>query len=74
MAASAYCSTPAMTPGYSSANVDTLGIDLARLDAVVISHRHGDHTSGLAYLLQVNPDVTIYVPAESTFFRYRPTF
>src|SRR5919108_5311193 len=25
-------------------NVKRLGIDLSKLDAVVISHRHGDHT------------------------------
>jgi 7,8-dihydropterin-6-yl-methyl-4-(beta-D-ribofuranosyl)aminobenzene 5'-phosphate synthase len=47
-----------------AANVKTLGIDLKSLDFVVISHRHGDHTSGLKYLLQVNPKVKIYVPAE----------
>jgi 7,8-dihydropterin-6-yl-methyl-4-(beta-D-ribofuranosyl)aminobenzene 5'-phosphate synthase len=50
-------------------NVKALGIDLARLDAVVISHRHGDHTSGLTYLLQVNPGVTIFVPQEVAFFK-----
>lgn len=50
-------------------NVDQLGIDLKRLDAVIISHRHGDHTSGLAYLLEVNPDVTSHVPHEAAFFR-----
>src|SRR5512134_2675043 len=27
-------------------NVKQLGVDLTRLDAVVISHRHGDHTTG----------------------------
>ena len=31
----------------------------------MISHRHGDHTSGLSYLLKVNPRVKIYVPAET---------
>ncbi|HEX4934716.1 MAG TPA: MBL fold metallo-hydrolase, partial [Gemmatimonadaceae bacterium] len=31
-------------------NVKQLGVDLKRLDAVVLSHRHGDHTSGLTYL------------------------
>ena len=31
-------------------NVKQLGVDLARLDAVVISHRHGDPTTGLSYL------------------------
>jgi len=46
-------------------NVKALRIDLKRLDFVVISHRHGDHTSGLNYLLSVNPGVKIYVPKET---------
>ncbi len=50
-------------------NVKQLGIDLKRLDAVVISHRHGDHTSGLTYLLEVNSAVNIYAPQESSFFK-----
>jgi 7,8-dihydropterin-6-yl-methyl-4-(beta-D-ribofuranosyl)aminobenzene 5'-phosphate synthase len=45
-------------------NVRALGIDLRRLDYVVVSHRHGDHTSGLNYLLRVNPKVRIYAPRE----------
>jgi len=52
-------------------NVGQLGIDLKRLDAVVISHRHGDHTSGLTYLLKVNPGVVIYAPQEASFFKAR---
>ncbi|HKQ84927.1 MAG TPA: MBL fold metallo-hydrolase [Steroidobacteraceae bacterium] len=50
-------------------NVKALGVDLRNLDAVVISHRHGDHTSGLTYLLEVNPDVLIYTPVEGAFFK-----
>ena len=50
-------------------NVRQLGVDLARLDAVVISHRHGDHTSGLKYLLEVNPRVPIYTPLEGAYFK-----
>jgi 7,8-dihydropterin-6-yl-methyl-4-(beta-D-ribofuranosyl)aminobenzene 5'-phosphate synthase len=50
-------------------NARALGIDLAHLDAAVISHRHGDHTSGLTHLLAVNPDVPIHVPQEGAFFR-----
>jgi 7,8-dihydropterin-6-yl-methyl-4-(beta-D-ribofuranosyl)aminobenzene 5'-phosphate synthase len=46
-------------------NVKALGIDLTKLDFVVISHRHGDHTSGLNYLLSVNPNVPIYAPRET---------
>jgi 7,8-dihydropterin-6-yl-methyl-4-(beta-D-ribofuranosyl)aminobenzene 5'-phosphate synthase len=45
-------------------NVKGLGVDLRSLDFVVVSHRHSDHASGLNYLLQVNPDVKIYVPNE----------
>jgi 7,8-dihydropterin-6-yl-methyl-4-(beta-D-ribofuranosyl)aminobenzene 5'-phosphate synthase len=52
-------------------NVERLGADLARLDAVVISHRHGDHTSGLTHLLNVNPKVKIYTPQEAAFFTSR---
>ncbi len=46
-------------------NVRTLGVDLKSIDFVVISHRHGDHTAGLNYLLAVNPAVRIYAPKES---------
>jgi len=45
-------------------NVKALGVDLTNLDFVLISHRHTDHTSGLKYLLKVNPSVPIYVPAD----------
>src|SRR5499427_4343899 len=39
-------------------NVRALGVDLTKLDFVVISHRHADHTTGLRYVLKVNPNVT----------------
>jgi len=45
-------------------NVKALGADLRNLDFVVMSHRHGDHMGGLAYLLKVNPTVKIYAPKE----------
>jgi 7,8-dihydropterin-6-yl-methyl-4-(beta-D-ribofuranosyl)aminobenzene 5'-phosphate synthase len=50
-------------------NVGRLGVDLARLDAAVISHRHGDHTTGLEVLIAANPTVPIYAPQEGAFFR-----
>jgi 7,8-dihydropterin-6-yl-methyl-4-(beta-D-ribofuranosyl)aminobenzene 5'-phosphate synthase len=46
-------------------NVKALGVDLSKLDFVVISHRHSDHTTGLKYLFSVNPNVPIYAPLES---------
>jgi 7,8-dihydropterin-6-yl-methyl-4-(beta-D-ribofuranosyl)aminobenzene 5'-phosphate synthase len=45
-------------------NVKALGVDLTQLDFVVISHRHADHTTGLRYVLSVNPKVIVYVPAD----------
>jgi 7,8-dihydropterin-6-yl-methyl-4-(beta-D-ribofuranosyl)aminobenzene 5'-phosphate synthase len=45
-------------------NAKAKGIDLTRLDFVVMSHRHGDHMGGLTYLLKVNPTVKIYAPKE----------
>src|SRR6516165_565412 len=36
-------------------NVQAKGIDLTKLDFAIISHRHGDHTSGLNHLLKINP-------------------
>lgn len=48
-------------------NVEALGVDLRRLDFVVISHRHGDHTDGLRYLLSINPGVKIYVANDEYF-------
>jgi 7,8-dihydropterin-6-yl-methyl-4-(beta-D-ribofuranosyl)aminobenzene 5'-phosphate synthase len=50
-------------------NARQLGIDLTRLDAVVISHRHGDHTSGLSHVLAMAPDVKVYTPREGAYFR-----
>ena len=46
-------------------NVEAKGIDLKQLDFAVVSHRHGDHTSGLNHLLKVNPKVKIYAPQEN---------
>ncbi|HXF79426.1 MAG TPA: MBL fold metallo-hydrolase [Usitatibacter sp.] len=46
-------------------NVESLGIDLASLDFAVISHRHGDHTSGLAYLFSKAPRLPVWVPKET---------
>ena len=45
-------------------NARAKGIDLSRLDFVVMSHRHGDHMGGLAHVLSVNPGVTVYAPKE----------
>jgi 7,8-dihydropterin-6-yl-methyl-4-(beta-D-ribofuranosyl)aminobenzene 5'-phosphate synthase len=70
-------------PEVFSQNVKAKGVDLTKLDFVVMSHRHGDHMGGLTHLLAVNPKVKIYAPKEpfgvygsslpSSFFRKADT-
>ena len=48
-------------------NVRRLGIDLRRLDAVIISHRHGDHTAGLRHVTGINPNVPVFAPDDEAF-------
>ena len=43
-------------------NIIKLGIDLTKIDIVVVSHSHFDHLNGLDYLLTINPKVKIYLP------------
>lgn len=53
-------------------NMDILEIDPTRIEKVVISHDHGDHTGGIEGLLEQNPDPTIYViPSYSAGSRRR---
>lgn len=47
-------------------NAKALGVDVTKLDFVVISHRHADHATGLRYVLSVNPNVTVYVPTDGS--------
>jgi 7,8-dihydropterin-6-yl-methyl-4-(beta-D-ribofuranosyl)aminobenzene 5'-phosphate synthase len=51
-------------PAIFAKNVKAKAVDLARLDFVVLSHRHSDHVGGLSYLLSVNPKVKIYAPKD----------
>jgi 7,8-dihydropterin-6-yl-methyl-4-(beta-D-ribofuranosyl)aminobenzene 5'-phosphate synthase len=70
-------------PDILAHNAAVKGIDLGKLDFVIISHRHGDHIGGLSYVLKANPKVVIYAPKEGfgvfgsdlpgTFYRKDPT-
>jgi 7,8-dihydropterin-6-yl-methyl-4-(beta-D-ribofuranosyl)aminobenzene 5'-phosphate synthase len=48
------------TPAVLAANAATLGIDLARVTAVVLSHGHYDHTGGLPAILAAAPSARVY--------------
>ena len=43
-----------------SNNAQVLGVDLKRIEAVVLSHGHYDHSGGLQSILQTNKKFTLY--------------
>jgi 7,8-dihydropterin-6-yl-methyl-4-(beta-D-ribofuranosyl)aminobenzene 5'-phosphate synthase len=43
-------------------NMRRAGISPSRIDAVVLSHIHGDHTGGLLGFLDANANVTVWIP------------
>ncbi len=53
------------SPGVLEYNAKRLGIDLSKVEAVVISHEHGDHTGGLSALYPYSGNITVYIPSGS---------
>ena len=54
------------------ANIELLGVDPAKFDAIVLSHGHFDHYGGLIGFLQkyrtaMRPNLTLYVGGEDNF-------
>lgn len=43
-------------------NVKSLKINLKKVDIAIVSHGHYDHIGGFDYLLDLNPNVKIYLP------------
>jgi len=43
-------------------NAGALNVDLKKVNQIVISHNHGDHTGGLSAVLEQNPNVTVFFP------------
>jgi 7,8-dihydropterin-6-yl-methyl-4-(beta-D-ribofuranosyl)aminobenzene 5'-phosphate synthase len=59
-------------PGILLANADSLGIDLRRVDAIAISHGHGDHTYGLPGVVERGVRVPLYaLPSFASTIRDR---
>ena len=51
-------------------NARRLGIDLARADAIVLSHGHADHVGGLEQALAAAPRATLFMHPHATDRRY----
>ena len=51
-------------------NADTLGVDLADVDALVISHAHYDHGGGIAHFFETNSTGPVYMSthAQNAFY------
>ncbi|WPC40876.1 MBL fold metallo-hydrolase [Clostridium sp. JS66] len=47
-------------------NAEKLGINLREVDAVVISHGHGDHGGGLISFLKINSKAKVYMKTEAS--------
>ena len=54
--------------GYSNAfviNAKKMNIDLEKVDTVVLSHGHNDHTGGLQYLSDLRQSINVYAHPEA---------
>ena len=50
-------------------NAEKLGVDLRKVDTVILSHGHDDHGGGILPFTELNPDAKIYLQ-ESAFGEY----
>jgi len=49
-------------------NASKLGLNLATIEAILISHWHGDHCGALSHVLSLlKPQTPVYVPSENSF-------
>jgi len=51
-------------------NAQEVGIDLARTDAIILSHGHYDHTGGLSSVIDMVPEVKTYLHPAATEPRF----
>lgn len=50
--------------GIYQKNVQSLGIRPEEIPTLFISHRHGDHTAGIPWILELNPAIHCYLPSD----------
>jgi 7,8-dihydropterin-6-yl-methyl-4-(beta-D-ribofuranosyl)aminobenzene 5'-phosphate synthase len=52
-------------------NAERMGVDLRKIDAVILSHGHYDHTGGLMNALDINPRVPVYLKNDALLKKYK---
>lgn len=55
------------------ANAEALGVDLADVDALVISHGHFDHTGGVPSFVKINGKAPVYLHRDTMYESYGET-
>ena len=51
--------------GRFAENAEKLGVDISRIDLVVISHAHFDHTGGLKRFFEINDKARVYIKKQA---------
>lgn len=67
------CESIVFDTGQSEAvfsNAAILGIELAQVQMLVLSHGHYDHTGGVAELLRINPEMMVYYHPDAMITRF----
>lgn len=54
-------------------NASLLGIDLQKVDTVILSHGHYDHSGGILSFARMNPDAKIYMQTSAGEDYYHPS-
>jgi len=49
-------------------NMRELGIDVQEIEYIFITHSHWDHIGGIDSILELNPDVTLFIPSSLSKF------
>ncbi|MCX6301934.1 MAG: MBL fold metallo-hydrolase [Bacteroidia bacterium] len=49
-------------PDIFTSNFKKMGLDAAKIDFLVISHEHGDHTGGIASFVEMKKDIPVIIP------------
>jgi len=51
-------------------NAGKMGVEIERIDSVIISHGHYDHTGGLSSFLKINKNARVYMKKEALTEKY----